>query len=356
MQDDTKRNNKTFNLNSSKMLARFFHQSSTHVQRHTRSNVTIAPPSCKQRLKGIKHSYKWWNAFHNKQAVKDKKFNTIHTKYYIVEKFVPNLIKTVSYSKYRYLQHDPTLKKDISTNSNLNQKKQSNQYNRVDESFIVHEKQKLQDFRAGLIRGGPMIYSSTLTNHERFYIHSVASAGGLISESFGSGETRHITVRLPTEEHKANLLETYETIETTHYTEETKDDDTWSANYRKQIMAFDEDNEEIDIVKEEKVKKKNVKRQNNLQLDSGKLVNPYGDLEMAFLASKRQFGKRAVDRNRARRRVKEAARNIFLNQLDTSWWYVVQIKEAVNEATPEELWATLEETRTTLQKDYTEKW
>ena len=39
------------------MLARFFHQSSTHVQRHTRSNVTIAPPSCKQRLKGIKHSY-----------------------------------------------------------------------------------------------------------------------------------------------------------------------------------------------------------------------------------------------------------------------------------------------------------
>ena len=56
--------------------------------------------------------------------------------------------------------------------------------------------------------------------------------------------------------------------------------------------------------------------------------NPYGDLIIGFIASKRQFGKRAVDRNRARRRVKEAARRILLNHLDTSFWYVIVCKSA----------------------------
>ena len=77
--------------------------------------------------------------------------------------------------------------------------------------------------------------------------------------------------------------------------------------------------------------------------------NPYGDLIMGFLASKRQFGKRAVDRNRARRRVKEAARRILLNHLDTSFWYVVVCKSNVNDATYEDLCESLEKAREELR-------
>ena len=78
--------------------------------------------------------------------------------------------------------------------------------------------------------------------------------------------------------------------------------------------------------------------------------NPYDDLIMAFLTSKRQFGKRAVDRNRARRRVKEAARKICLNQFDSSFWYVVVCKRQVQEATHEELCESFETIRDRFAK------
>jgi predicted RNA-binding protein Jag len=40
------------------------------------------------------------------------------------------------------------------------------------------------------------VYSNTLTNHERRYIHALAGQLGLVSKSYGNGATRYLTVRL----------------------------------------------------------------------------------------------------------------------------------------------------------------
>ena len=73
------------------------------------------------------------------------------------------------------------------------------------------------------------------------------------------------------------------------------------------------------------------------------------DLHVAFLTTKRQFGRRAVDRNRARRRLKECARALLFTttadgvaaplpaQLDTKYWYVVVCFRLCLSATYEEL-------------------
>ena len=75
------------------------------------------------------------------------------------------------------------------------------------------------------------------------------------------------------------------------------------------------------------------------------LNNPYGDLIMGFLTSIRQFGSRAVDRNRARRRMTAAARLVFLHQLDTRYWYVVACKTSLNEASYDQLCASLNDAK-----------
>ena len=80
-------------------------------------------------------------------------------------------------------------------------------------------------------------------------------------------------------------------------------------------------------------------------------TNPYDDLVMAFITTKRQFGKRAVDRNRARRRVKAAARKILLNQLDTSFWYTVTCRSTVNDASHKELCEELEQLKDPLSQE-----
>jgi hypothetical protein len=88
------------------------------------------------------------------------------------------------------------------------------------------------------------------------------------------------------------------------------------------------------------------------------------DLHLAFVTTKRQFGPRAVDRNRARRRVKECARAQLLTptataaaaggvtplsaQLDPQYWYVVFCSRPCLSASYEELchsWAQAMEMR-----------
>ena len=66
---------------------------------------------------------------------------------------------------------------------------------------------------------------------------------------------------------------------------------------------------------------------------------------MGFIVTKRQFGRRAVDRNRARRRVKESARAELLRASTMSsdsymrpgYWYIVVCKRACLSASYEEL-------------------
>ena len=69
-------------------------------------------------------------------------------------------------------------------------------FENVDESFRIKERKKLEDFREGLIKEEQIIYSNTLTNHERRYIHALAGQLGLVSKSYGKGPTRYLTVRL----------------------------------------------------------------------------------------------------------------------------------------------------------------
>ena len=76
--------------------------------------------------------------------------------------------------------------------------------------------------------------------------------------------------------------------------------------------------------------------------------NPYDDLIVGFVTSKKQISKRAVDRNRVRRRVKDAARKIFLNELDSSFWYVVICLNALSEASYEEICESLTDVKEKL--------
>lgn len=68
-------------------------------------------------------------------------------------------------------------------------------YENVDEAFRIREKQKLEDFRDGIIKDEQITFSNTLTNHERRYVHSLAGNLGLVSKSYGKGATRYLTVR-----------------------------------------------------------------------------------------------------------------------------------------------------------------
>ena len=58
-------------------------------------------------------------------------------------------------------------------------------FENVDEDFRIREKKKLEDFRDGRIKEEQIIYSNTLTNHERRYIHALAGQLGLVSKSYG---------------------------------------------------------------------------------------------------------------------------------------------------------------------------
>ena len=71
-------------------------------------------------------------------------------------------------------------------------------FENVDEDFRIREKKKLEDFRDGRIKEEQIIYSNTLTNHERRYIHALAGQLGLVSKSYGKKNTpsRYLTVRL----------------------------------------------------------------------------------------------------------------------------------------------------------------
>jgi ATP-dependent RNA helicase DHX36 len=69
-------------------------------------------------------------------------------------------------------------------------------FENVDEIFRINEKKKLEDFRDGIFQEEQIIYSNTLTNHERRYVHALAGQLGLVSKSYGKGSTRYLTVRL----------------------------------------------------------------------------------------------------------------------------------------------------------------
>ena len=73
----------------------------------------------------------------------------------------------------------------------------SSENENVDEAFRINEKKKLENFRDGLLPSEEkIVYSNTLTNHERRYIHALAGQLGLVSKSYGNGATRYLTVRL----------------------------------------------------------------------------------------------------------------------------------------------------------------
>ena len=55
-----------------------------------------------------------------------------------------------------------------------------NVFKGVDENFRIREKAKLEDLRDGIIQDEQIIYSNTLTNHARRYVHGLAGQLGLV--------------------------------------------------------------------------------------------------------------------------------------------------------------------------------
>jgi HrpA-like RNA helicase len=64
----------------------------------------------------------------------------------------------------------------------------------VSEEFRIKRKEQLEEFREN-DKDEEIIFGNTLTNHERRYVHALAGQLGLISKSYGKGESRYLTVR-----------------------------------------------------------------------------------------------------------------------------------------------------------------
>eukprot|EP00943_MAST-04B_sp_MAST-4B-sp1_P006597 g6597.t1 len=64
----------------------------------------------------------------------------------------------------------------------------------VSEDFRIKRKEQLEQFRES-DKEEEIIFGNTLTNHERRYVHALAGQLGLISKSYGKGESRYLTVR-----------------------------------------------------------------------------------------------------------------------------------------------------------------
>ena len=79
-------------------------------------------------------------------------------------------------------------------NKNNNNKRNLAVFEGVSEEFRIKRKEQLEKFREN-DNGDEIIFGNTLTNHERRYVHALAGQLGLISKSYGKGESRYLTVR-----------------------------------------------------------------------------------------------------------------------------------------------------------------
>ena len=64
----------------------------------------------------------------------------------------------------------------------------------VSEDFRIKRKTQLENFREN-DKEDEIIFGNSLTNHERRYVHALAGQLGLVSKSYGKGESRYLTVR-----------------------------------------------------------------------------------------------------------------------------------------------------------------
>ena len=80
------------------------------------------------------------------------------------------------------------------TKSNNSGKRNLAIFEGVSEDFRIKRKTQLENFREN-DKEDEIIFGNSLTNHERRYVHALAGQLGLVSKSYGKGESRYLTVR-----------------------------------------------------------------------------------------------------------------------------------------------------------------
>ena len=60
----------------------------------------------------------------------------------------------------------------------------------MSEDFRIKRKTQLENFREN-DKEDEIIFGNSLTNHERRYVHALAGQLGLVSKSYGKGESRY---------------------------------------------------------------------------------------------------------------------------------------------------------------------